>query len=68
MNQLQILPRADLLEQQNRLLIQKFEAVEQIEQHKTYIKSLREDIKDVDTQLRDLRVKLESNQVTIGMK
>lgn len=68
MSQLQVLPRADLLEQQNQLLVQKFEAIEQMEQHKTYIKSLREDVKDIDGQLRDLRVKLESNQVTLGVK
>lgn len=68
MEQLQVLDRSDLLEQQNNLLIRKFETLEQIETYKVYIKSLRDEIKGFDDDLRDLRVKLESSQLTLGVK
>lgn len=63
---MKIMDRAQVLEQMNGLISKQVELEEQITTYKTYIKSLRQELKEYQAEIRDIHAKLESGQLTMG--
>lgn len=66
--ELQLSSRTELLERQHSLLIEKTEIRNSITSIQADIKHWKEQLKATEKELEELTIKLESNQMTLGVK